>query len=70
MVIPSAVDEVLEQLRPILTRIYEERGSVGEIAITYGGHQFQVEERPRIKHEGIPYARDWGRAKVLKAAKT
>lgn len=65
---PPAVTEILAQLEPLLCKIYEERGT-GEVAIVYGGNQFQVEERPRIRHEGVPFARDWGRVKVLKAAK-
>lgn len=64
---PPSVTEVLSQLEPILTEIYEQRG-VGEVAIVYGNNQFQVEHRPRYRCDGVPFQRDWGRVKVLKQA--
>ena len=46
------LDQVLEQAREALARMYRD-GWIGEVAIVMGGNQFQVEERPRRRHAPV-----------------
>lgn len=43
---PREVELVLERLRPVLIAWYE-HDTLGEVAILHGGHEWQLEERPR-----------------------
>lgn len=62
---PPEVAKVLEQLEPLLTRWYH-GGTLGEIAVVFGNHQMQPEERPRRKHEPTKFERSGGRTGTIK----
>lgn len=49
---PPDIEQVLDQLREVLIRWHRE-DTLGEVAIVRGYHQWQVEERPKRKHEAV-----------------
>lgn len=58
------VQQLLRQLTPILLQWYRD-GTLGEVAIVFGPHEIQPEERPRLKHEPVKIARKDGRRSVI-----
>jgi hypothetical protein len=68
MATPPEIQHLLTQLEPILRRWYRD-GTLGEIAIVFGQHQMQPEERPRKRLDAVRFERDDGRAKPIETVR-
>jgi hypothetical protein len=60
---PCEIEQVLEQMREVLLRWHTE-DTLGEVAIVRGYHQYQLEERPRRKHDAVKRGEGGGKAIV------
>lgn len=49
---PPHIQEVLDQMRDALLR-WDAEDTLGEVACVRGYHQYEVEERPRIKRKAV-----------------
>ena len=64
-VTPLHIQEVLDQLRDALLR-WDAEDTLGEITCVRGYHQYEVEERPRIKRNKAVKREQAGRRPIVR----